>query len=77
MKNKKKTTMDLFKITDAQVTALKTLNFGPPVTHIYNPLEYARKSYDAYLKKYADRQKEIYNMQWWRTRYNGSCEQRS
>jgi len=52
-------TMDLFKITDAQVMALKSLDFSPPVTHIYNPLEYARKSYDAYLKKYADPKKEV------------------
>jgi len=38
--------MDLFKIADGQVTALKSLRFGPPVTHVYNPLEYARRSHD-------------------------------
>jgi len=51
--------MDLFKITDAQVAALKTLRFGPPVTHVYNPLEYARGAYDAYLRKYGGKPKEI------------------
>jgi hypothetical protein len=30
--------MDLHEITDAQVKALKRLKFGPPVTHVYNPL---------------------------------------
>jgi len=51
--------MNLFKITDAQVKALERLKFGPPVTHVYNPLEYARKGYDAYLKKYSGRPKEV------------------
>ena len=56
---KEKPIMDLFKITDAQVRALKTLRFGPPVTHVYNPLEYARSAYDAYLRKYGDKPREI------------------
>ena len=59
MKMKKSTIMDLFKVTDAQVTALKTLRFGPPVTHVYNPLEYARGAYDTYLRKYGGKPKEI------------------
>lgn len=39
--------------------ALQPLKFGPPVTHIYNPLIYARKSYDRYFKKYGTGSKEI------------------
>ena len=51
--------MDLFIITDTLLDKLRSLRFGPPVTHVYNPLEYARKSYDRYLALYASRPKEI------------------
>ena len=33
--------------------AVSKLEFGSPVTHVYNPLEYARASFDAYLERYA------------------------
>lgn len=56
---KKNAMIDLFKITDAQVKALKPLKFGPPVTHVYNPLEYARRAYDAYLRKYGGKPREV------------------
>lgn len=32
--------------------SLGSLTFSNPVTHVYNPLVYARKPYDLYLKKY-------------------------
>jgi len=32
---------------------LETLRFGPPVTHVYNPLVYAMESYAAYLRRFA------------------------
>jgi single-strand selective monofunctional uracil DNA glycosylase len=32
--------------------AVGTLSFAPPVTHVYNPLEYARRSHEAYLTRY-------------------------
>ena len=32
--------------------ALSNLSFAPPVTHVYNPLEYARAPADLYLKRY-------------------------
>ena len=51
--------MDLYTITDALLDDLRPLRFGPPVTHVYNPLEYARKPYDRYLELYASRPKEI------------------
>ncbi|MBW2581919.1 MAG: single-stranded DNA-binding protein [Deltaproteobacteria bacterium] len=51
--------MDLYSITDALLNELRPLRFGPPVTHVYNPLEYARKSYDRYLELYSSRPKEI------------------
>ncbi len=51
--------MDLCTITDTLLDELRPLRFGPPVTHVYNPLEYARKSYDRYLELYSTRPKEI------------------
>jgi single-strand selective monofunctional uracil DNA glycosylase len=51
--------MNLHEITDAQVKALKKLKFGPPVTHVYNPLEYARSAFDVYLRRYGGRPKEV------------------
>lgn len=32
--------------------AVGALAFAPPVTHVYNPLEYARRSHETYLKRY-------------------------
>jgi single-strand selective monofunctional uracil DNA glycosylase len=51
--------MDLYSSTDTLLAELRPLRFGPPVTHVYNPLEYARKSYDRYLDLYSSRPKEI------------------
>lgn len=51
--------MELFQITDELVDALEGLCFGPPVTHVYNPLVYARASHNQYLKKYGKRRREI------------------
>lgn len=31
------------------------LTFSPPVTHVYNPLRYARQSHEVYLRRYARR----------------------
>lgn len=33
--------------------AVDALAFGEPVTHVYNPLDYARKPHEAYLERYA------------------------
>lgn len=33
--------------------AVGALAFAPPITHTYNPLEYARRSHETYLKRYA------------------------
>jgi len=35
------------------VDAVERLQFSAPVTHVYNPLVYARKSHVAYLRRYA------------------------
>lgn len=51
--------MNLIDITDELIEELASLNFGPPVTYVYNPLVYAREAYDVYLSRYAARPKEI------------------
>jgi single-strand selective monofunctional uracil DNA glycosylase len=50
---------NLFKITDDLLEALAPLEFSHPVTHIYNPLKYARPAYDEYLKRYGGKPKEV------------------
>lgn len=51
--------MDLYTITDSFLAELRPLRFGPPVSHVYNPLEYARAPHGQYLDLYANRPKEI------------------
>jgi len=51
--------MNLIRITAALVDDLRPVRFGPPVTHVYNPLEYAGKPYQRYLKLYGERPKEV------------------
>jgi len=49
----------LQEITDNLVTNLSGLNFAPPVTHVYNPLVYARDAWDLYCEKYGQGQREV------------------
>jgi single-strand selective monofunctional uracil DNA glycosylase len=35
------------------------LTFGPPVTHVYNPLEYARVAHETYLERWGRGEREI------------------
>ncbi|MEJ2166302.1 MAG: single-stranded DNA-binding protein [Desulfobacterales bacterium] len=51
--------MDLESITDDLLDDLRPLRFGRPITHVYNPLEYARKPYSKYLQRYAKPPKEV------------------
>src|ERR1041384_2662052 len=39
--------------------AVDRLSFGPPVSHVYNPLAYAWPLYDAYLRKFAANRKSV------------------
>jgi single-strand selective monofunctional uracil DNA glycosylase len=41
------------------VNALRSLRFGPPITHVYNPLEYARESLRQYEAKFASTPKDV------------------
>jgi single-strand selective monofunctional uracil DNA glycosylase len=38
---------------------LAELRFADPVTHVYNPLEYARRPHNAYIRSYADDLKRV------------------
>jgi len=51
--------MSLNIIIDDLLKDLRLLRFSPPVTHVYNPLEYAREPYNLYLQRFAGRRKEI------------------
>lgn len=51
--------MNLKTISRNLVRDLGQLEFSQPVTHVYNPLEYAWKPYEQYLKRYGAKPKEI------------------
>ncbi len=48
----------LIAAADALRTALRPLTFSPPVTHVYNPLDYAWAPHTAYLKKFGTAKKK-------------------
>lgn len=47
------------KIIDQLLDDINDLTFSPPVTHVYNPLIYARRSYQKYFDMYGRSKKEI------------------
>ena len=51
--------MTLGEITDALIADLDGLTFGPPVSHVYNPLVYARAAWDQYCDRYGHGQREV------------------
>jgi hypothetical protein len=51
--------MELGPITDDLIADLDGLGFGPPVTHVYNPLIYARGAWDAYCERYGRGRREV------------------
>jgi len=51
--------MNVKIIIDSLLKDLHALRFGPPVTHVYNPLEYARNPYEQYMHRYANPPKEV------------------
>ncbi len=46
-------------IIDQLVRELDPLEFGPPVSHVYNPMVYARVPYDLYTARYGQPEKEV------------------
>jgi len=51
--------MSLEQITNDLVADLDGLTFGPPVTHVYNPLVYARASWDTYCERFGKGTRDI------------------
>jgi len=51
--------MTLLDITKKSSDELNGLNFSSPVTHIYNPLDYAWQSHSRYLSLYGQAKREI------------------
>jgi len=49
----------LIKIYRDLSAALDGLKFGPPVTHVYNPLDYAQTPAERYLVRYGNSPKEV------------------
>ncbi len=49
----------LERITDDLVQDLSRLRFGPPVTHVYDPLVYARRAWDRYCTRYGRGRREV------------------
>jgi single-strand selective monofunctional uracil DNA glycosylase len=45
--------MSMIRIVRALSRSLAPLTFGEPVTHVYNPLEYAARTGEDYLRRYA------------------------
>ncbi|MEM7015179.1 MAG: uracil-DNA glycosylase family protein [Verrucomicrobiota bacterium] len=49
----------LLAAADELNAKLDGLKFGEPVTHVYNPLVYARKPHEAYVKRFGNSQKKV------------------
>jgi len=49
----------LLALTDSLCARLADLTFGPPVTHVYNPLAYARRPYEAYVRRFGNSRKRV------------------
>lgn len=47
------------KIVDQLMAQLGSMQFSSPVAYVYNPLEYARKPFDQYCRKYGSGPKEV------------------
>lgn len=51
--------MNLIEIAEQLIRDVRPLKFGPPVTHVYNPLEYAFEPYRLYLQRFGVPPKEV------------------
>ena len=49
----------LSHVTDDLISNLSGLSFSPPVTHVYNPLIYARAAWDTYCARHGAAPKEV------------------
>lgn len=53
------TSESLIAVAKHLQTAVRRLKFGPPVTHVYNPLEYAWRAHEIYLRRYGNGLKRV------------------
>lgn len=51
--------MELLRIARELVAQVDALSFAPPVTHVYDPLVYAWRPYEAYVRRYGRVPKEV------------------
>jgi single-strand selective monofunctional uracil DNA glycosylase len=51
--------MSLVDVSRRLSSAVDRLAFGPPVTHAYNPLAYARRPHETYLRRYGTGTKQV------------------
>jgi len=51
--------VSLKAITDDLIADLSKLTFSPPVTHVYNPLIYARGAWDIYCRRFGKGPREV------------------
>lgn len=54
--------MTLVDVARSLVEELRPLEFGAPVTHVYNPLEYAWPAHRTYLERYGRGRREVVMM---------------
>jgi single-strand selective monofunctional uracil DNA glycosylase len=54
-----KTTQELIANARQLAKDVDRLKFQPPVTNVYNPLDYARAAHELYLRKYGDSKKRV------------------
>ena len=50
---------ELIKAAKELCVAVDRLRFKPPVTHVYNPLDYAWRAHETYLRKYGHGRKRV------------------
>src|SRR6059058_3796711 len=53
------TSESLIQAAQRLTAAVRKLKFGPPVTHVYNPLDYAWAAHEMYLRGYANTRKRV------------------
>lgn len=49
---------ELVKISRSLSRVISKIEFGEPVTHVYNPLQYAKRPHELYLTRFGDAPKE-------------------
>jgi single-strand selective monofunctional uracil DNA glycosylase len=51
--------MSLIEVSRRLSARVAPLTFASPVSHVYNPLDYARRSHEAYLHRYGSGRKQV------------------